>query len=238
MKDWFSAIDESLWLQPDERGAEEAAFIRKALRLRKGMSVLDAPCGAGRVCVHLAHAGCDVTGVDVNPRFIVRARKRFRAEKVKGMFAVMDLRKLDFEAEYHGIFNWGGSFGYFSDEENFDVVRRYARALRPGGRLLIDEVNRENVLRNFRAKQQSGRVTMSARWDAKTQRVHSNWVISKSGRRVNNRFFIRLYTPAQMCALFDRAGLEIDALYGGRVGEKYGRTSRRLIVVGRKPAAR
>jgi tRNA U38,U39,U40 pseudouridine synthase TruA len=46
---------------------------------------------------------------------------------------VGDLRGLDFNEEFEGVYNWGGSFGYFSDEENADVLRRYVRALRPGG---------------------------------------------------------------------------------------------------------
>ena len=61
----------------------------------------------------------------------------------------MDLRSIEFENEFHAIYNWFNSFGYFSDGENAEVVRRFARALRPGGRLLIDHLNRERILRNF-----------------------------------------------------------------------------------------
>ena len=71
-EDWTQHFAEDLWLKPDDVGAEEAAFIRKALRLRRGQSVLDAPCGAGRIAIHLAHAGCVVTGVDLRRSFIHR----------------------------------------------------------------------------------------------------------------------------------------------------------------------
>ncbi len=45
MTDWFVTLDESLWLKPDEVGEAEAAFLQKALRLRKGHRVLDARGG-------------------------------------------------------------------------------------------------------------------------------------------------------------------------------------------------
>ena len=65
-RNWFETVEDRVWLPPDAQGEQEALFIRKALHLRKGQRVLDAPCGAG------------------------------------------------------------------SDEENADLVRRFARGLRPG----------------------------------------------------------------------------------------------------------
>jgi hypothetical protein len=43
MPDWFETMEEHLWPLPDEKGEETARFIQKALRLRKGQAVLDAP---------------------------------------------------------------------------------------------------------------------------------------------------------------------------------------------------
>jgi len=49
MSDWFETMEERLWLLPvhriqirNEKGEEEARFIKKALRLRKGQAVLGA----------------------------------------------------------------------------------------------------------------------------------------------------------------------------------------------------
>jgi len=233
MPEWFHTFADRLWLRRDEIGDAEADFVRKALRLRTGQRVLDAPCGAGRITVHLANAGLDVTGIDLRPQFIRRARARFRREGIAGTFRAMDLRCLDVEGEFHGIFNWQGSFGYFSDEENADLVRRYARALRRGGRLLIDTVNREFVLRHFRAKHQAEGITMYNRWDPATQRIRGTWINRCGGRR-RNELVVRLYTPAEMRRLFERAGLRVTRLYGSFLGDTYRRGSNRMILAGRK----
>jgi len=233
-KRWFETFADELWLRPDDVGEAEAHFIRRALRLRKGRRVLDAPCGAGRIAVHLAKAGLAVTGVDLRPQFLRRARVRFRHEGLPGTFQTLDLRRLDFEEEFDGICNWQGSFGYFSDEENADLVRRYARALRKGGRLLIDQVNREFVLRHFRSSQTSEGVTMDNRWDPSSLRIKSVWVKHAGGPAKKNLVSIRLYTPTEMTALFEDAGLRVTRMYGSFLGDHYRRASNRMIVVGKR----
>ncbi|MBT3373997.1 MAG: methyltransferase domain-containing protein [Lentisphaerae bacterium] len=234
MSDWYQTFADDLWLRPDDVGAEEAAFIKKALRLREAQSVLDAPCGAGRIAIHLAHAGCNVTGVDLRRSFTDRAAARSRRERQSARFLALDLREMEFSSEFHGIYNWLGSFGYFSNTENLDVTRRYAKALRPGGRLLIDQPNRETLLRHFVARRAIRGCVTENRWDGETQRVESDRIVQRNGKTEHNRTSMRLYTPGQMRSLFERVGLDVEAMYGSHDGELYTRSSRRLIVVGRK----
>lgn len=234
MKDWTKSFAENLWLKPDESGAEDAAFIRQAIQLHKGSRVLDAPCGAGRIAIHLAHAGCVVTGIDLSASFIRRAEARFRNESQTGRFLAMDLRELRFQSEFDGICSWLGSFGYFSETENPDVLRRYVAALRPGGRLLIDQPNREAILRHFLACHTVGERTIKNRWNQTTKRMESDWIVSLDGASEHNHMSMRLYTLGEMKNLFTAAGLKVERLYGSKAGELYQRGSKRLIVVGRK----
>jgi cyclopropane fatty-acyl-phospholipid synthase-like methyltransferase len=99
MKDWTKTFAEDLWLKPDDVGAEEAAFIAKVLHLHAGQAVLDAPCGAGRIAVHLARRGCAVTGIDLRSSFTNRAVTRFQRERQHGRFMPMDFREA-FHAAY------------------------------------------------------------------------------------------------------------------------------------------
>jgi cyclopropane fatty-acyl-phospholipid synthase-like methyltransferase len=240
MPDWFETMEERHWLLPvhriqirNEKGEEEARFIKKALRLRKGQRVLDAPCGAGRIAFHLAGAGCAVTGVDLRSQFVNRARRRFRTEGLQGKFKVMDLRSLEFEQEFDGAFNWGGSFGYFSERENLELLRRYARALRPGGRVLVDQVYREYILRHFAPEKPRGDVLVRNYWDKDTQRIISRRIVN--GRNdPKNMSSMRLYTRRETEQFFEQAGLVVDAFYGSFSGEQFRRSSPRMITVGRK----
>ena len=238
MKDWTQTFAEDLWLGPDEVGAEEARFIYKALRLRKGSRVLDAPCGAGRITIHLAHAGCVVTGLDLMPSFTRRAAARFRKEGVTGRFIAQDIRRMEFDGEFDGVCCWLGGCGYFSEPENRNLIARYARALRNGGRLLVNQINREWLLRHFIVSHTKGRLTMRNRWNRRAQRVESDWMVNRDGRTEHNRLSIRLYTPRQMRDLLEEAGLTFERAYGSHHGEPFSRATRRMIVVARKSEAR
>ena len=50
------------------------ALITRALDVQPGSELLDVPCGAGRLSVALAASGFRVTGVDLSPAFLDRAR--------------------------------------------------------------------------------------------------------------------------------------------------------------------
>jgi SAM-dependent methyltransferase len=236
MPDWFETFAESLWLKPDETGAADAQFLCRALRLRQGQAVLDAPCGAGRIAFPLAQAGLQVTGGDRMETFLRRARARFRRPGLEGRFLRRDLREIDFDNEFDAVINWGGSFGYFSDEENLEVLRRYARALKPGGRLLLDQPNRERMLRHFLPVDESEIVTIRNRWDPQRQRVESVWRVNETGEEYAAS--IRLHTPAQMRRMLRKVGLEVEGMYGSSGGEACGRGTRRMVVVGSEPRHR
>jgi SAM-dependent methyltransferase len=234
MPTWFETMEDRFWLQPDDVGGEEARFILGALGLRRGDAVLDAPCGAGRVSLQLARAGCVITGLDLRQTFIRRARRRFRVAGLRGTFRVLDLRHLDIEGQFDGIVNWGGSFGYFSEADNARLVVAYVRALRPGGRLLIDQPDRGHILRHFQRVMRRGSFTLRNRWDARNQRVVTRWFGSGAEDRRNSSS-MRLYTPAQMRGLFDLGGLIVEHVQRPVMFDAWGKPLPRMVTVGRKP---
>jgi len=181
----------------------------------------------------LALAECILTGLDIRRGFLARARKRFRAEALSGTFVAGDMREIEWCCEFDGIYNWGGSFGYFDDAANADVILRYARALRPGGRLVIEQPNRENILRDFRHEVRTEKRVSRNRWDRRRERVESKYFV-RGMHRPEDRSSMRLYTPGQMCALYERAGLAVECVYGDLRGSRYSRSGQKMIVVGRK----
>ena len=233
MSAWYSTLDDSLWLAPDHTGEEEAAFLRSVLRLREGSRVLDAPCGTARIAYHLARLGCEITGVELRKSFIRQAQSRFRRHDLKARFLIGDLRDMCFDEQFHAAINWGGSFGYFADADNGALVDLYAQALRRGGRLLIDQVNRERVLRNFVRERSNGEILHKSRWDARSQRLITRRVIDGIDES-DNCSSVRLYTPGQIGHLLNKAGLSVEAFYGSHAGDLFTRSSRRMIAVGRK----
>ena len=233
MPDWFETMDDAFWLPSDDVGEREAQFVRKAMHLRRRDAVLDAPCGAGRVSFHLARSGCIVTGCDLRRAFIRRARRRFRAAGLRGTFRVLDLRRLGTENEFDAILNWAGSFGYFGEVENDELIGAFVRALRPGGHLLIEQPNREYLLRHFKPVMRTGSAVFRSRWDARSQRVITRRIVAGVEDHRNSSS-MRLYTPAQMRDLLERHGLIVQRLYRSLRFDAYGPSVPRMVIVGCK----
>lgn len=109
--------------------------------------VLDLACGKGRHSIYLNRKGFDVVGADLSEQNIAHARQ-YENERLH--FLIHDMRHVLAENEFDFILNMFTSFGYFdSDEENKEAVVAAAKALKRGGRLVIDFLNPYAVIHNL-----------------------------------------------------------------------------------------
>jgi SAM-dependent methyltransferase len=224
----------------------EADFIESTLGLPAGSAVLDLACGFGRHAVAMASRGYKMTGVDFNPRYIELATQAAAEAGVSAQWRVGDMRELDDVARYAGAYSYFTSFGYFSDPENERVIANVARALEPGGRFLLDMMNRDWVLthpqqRTWTPREDGGMLMEEITLDLPTSRVRSRQILiePQGGSRVTKEFDLRAYTCAELTALFARHGLAVDRVLGGADGGSagagagatpYSADSRRLIL--------
>ena len=88
----------------------EAIF--KKYCLKKPKSILDLGCGTGSHTVQLAKYGYNVTGIDISPAMIEKARKKAEKENVDTKFLVQDMRSLDLKTKFHCAICMFGAFGY------------------------------------------------------------------------------------------------------------------------------
>jgi SAM-dependent methyltransferase len=125
MAEWWTEFFDAdyirIYRKRDARSAgSEAAFVRKILSLRRNQRVLDVCCGYGRHALLLAAAGMRVTGVDVNPLFLRRARAAAKRAGLDVDFIQSDVRTLELKPIFDAAVNMFTSIGYFdSEEDNF-----------------------------------------------------------------------------------------------------------------------
>jgi SAM-dependent methyltransferase len=246
-RDWFRGFFDAAYVRhlrgqwSDAVTRRQVAFVTRALRLRAGSRVLDVPCGFGRHARLLARRGMRVVGVDRSPAMLAEARRHGPQPGLT--FVRADMRRLAYACEFDAVLNLYTSFGYFSPRENLDVLRRMARALKPGGRILVDHRDRE-----FDA-------TLPGRWWDRapdgtlvlqkmtlhrgTGRWSGEWTFVSPGGRPSVRALRHyVYTLAQWKRMFRAAGLRVTGAWSG-FGRPY-RAGRgpRLLVVGAKPRRR
>jgi SAM-dependent methyltransferase len=149
------------------------------------------------------------------------------------------MRQIQFKNEFDRVMILFTAFGYFDDEDNLWVLKNVRSALRPGGLLIIDSVNRDTALKNFQPvhiAEKDGNVMIDrSSFDSLTGCMHNQRVIIRNGVRTDRPFKIRFYNPSEFSELLERAGLEVYAMYGGFDAQPVSVDSRRLVVIARRP---
>lgn len=228
----------SEFLNP-ERTRRDADFLEQALEPPAGGRLLDIGCGAGRLSNLLASRGYRVTGIDVSTPFLQIAEGDAACLNLKTVeYRHQDMRAMEWEEEFDAAFCYFTTFGYFSDAENADVLRRVARALKPGGRFLVEMINRDAILRapfgqRVIERDENFQIDHS-HYDPLTGRLQTTRTIILDGRKRTGSFSVRLFTACELVHWLESNGLEYAALYG-ETGAPYSMQGIRMSVVGRKP---
>jgi len=219
-----------------EMTVQQVEFIIQALELAPGARVLDACCGEGRHCRELARRGFDVTGVDQSAESLARAR----VQEPVVTYVHQDIGEMQFDAEFDAAINMFTAFGYMDEAGNEQFLRAVARALRPGGALVLDTMSPFWLARNYRPRDwhevPCGLMLDDRRYDLVTGRIDSHVTYLAAEGKVERDTSIRAYTPTELGGLLGQVGLEAASWYGGFDASPLTLESRRLIVVARKVA--
>jgi SAM-dependent methyltransferase len=219
--------------------AAEVEFAVSALGLAPGERVLDVPCGHGRHAVELARRGLAVTGVDLSEASLELADAAARAAGVDLDLRSTDMRRLGFHAEFDAALDLFTSIGYGSETDDAAVLGGIRRALRPGGRLLLDTANRAWIEAEFapsgRHDLADGTTLFEERtFDAHSGRIESRWtLVLPAGERRRKAYSHRLYTAAELSGLVDDAGLVVERIHGDLSGAAWAVDSPRIVILAR-----
>jgi SAM-dependent methyltransferase len=189
--------------------------------------VLDLGCGSGCQTLELARRRYRVVGMDCSAKGLVRAREAARAESLTAHFAVNDPRRIPYRGEFSAVLNLRNPVGCFASErEDLECLCGARRSLRPGGKLLLDLLNREWVVRRLETGPRGAR---ESRFDLRTGRLDCS-VFTPRGGSAPYRDGLRLYSLSEIIRLLEEAGFAFQRVWGGYDGEPYWVDSLRMIV--------
>ena len=231
-----------------------------ALAARTGGPILELAAGTGRLAVPLAQQGYAVTGVDIEPAMLARARAR--AADARGG-AIADLRleagdarsvrlpdagryRLAFVA-LNSLFLMGGR------EDQQAVVATLAARLAPGGLAVVDvwlpdadDLGRYDgrvMLEYPRRDPTTGRHVVkigSAIHDAATSTVQLTTIYEEGdpgqpALRWIRRDVMRLVGADELRAFATSAGMSVESVAGGYDLEPFGPGAERAILIAVRP---
>ena len=223
---------------------EQIDGVERFLQLETRSRVLDLGCGPGRQTIELARRGHRVLGIDPSEKVLQEARQAARAERLNVHFLKNDMRQIPYRADFDAVVCFSSSFGRLTGERDDErALVSVAKALKPGGWLLLDMLNKEWLMRHFEPN--TWEPSRERRADVLLDQVSFNF---ETGRLDNHRTLLaadgsrkpifislRVYTLTELKALVARAGLTYAGGFGGFDGSAYGMDSERLIVLARRP---
>ena len=211
----------------DSQAEAEVAFALETLGLAAGDPVLDLASGNGRHLRALRRAGLRAFGVDLSEPLLASARE-------SGMDVVRaDMRAVPFLRRFRAVLSFFTSFGYFeTDDENLGVLGEIAGCLQPGGKVLMDLLNRAWLEKNLVPRSEMSR---NGHRIVEDRSIDGNRIVKRihlTGEGLEEKFVesVRLFQPEEIREGLRKAGLDPGKIYGGFEGEEFGPSNQRMIV--------
>ncbi|MCE2458005.1 MAG: class I SAM-dependent methyltransferase [Dehalococcoidia bacterium] len=246
MREWFE--DETFWeeLYPFlfsegkfDGADDEISSVLDLAGLQSG-DVLDLACGPGRHATALAKRGFRVTGLDLSPFLLRKAKGLAHKEGVGIEWVQEDMRSFERPETFDLAISLFTSFGYFDDRrEDVQVLRNVYQSLRYGGSLVMEMAGKECLARVFAPtgseKLPDGRILVEQRqvvddWS----RIRNEWIVIEGDTATTFQLEVTIYSGQELKDRLYEAGFNEVALYGGFDRSEYGLNARRLVAVARK----
>ncbi len=221
---------------------DEPFWCALGCRYRAG-SILELGCGSGRVTALLAAAGARVTGIDVSPDLLARARAQVEGLPVSLLLA--DMRRLPFRARFDLVVAPDDPFSHLlSDADRLAALRMVAAHLADGGRFVLDALWFSPDRERRGASPQGFTAAHDLEAGGRTVRVTEHWTCSAethrcsaeydydgdAGRPAHAAFEARYWTSNELDAFLAAAGLRPLRRWGDYDRRAWAPRSPRLVV--------
>lgn len=222
--DWEKFFDDHAPVYMDncftQNTVNEVDFLVEELRLKPGATILDVGCGTGRHAIELARRGYTVTGVDLSAGMLAEAEKSAKKAKVSVKWVQANAARMPIDQQFDAVICLcEGAFGLLGRgddalEQPLAILRRVARALKPGARCLF------TVLNGYAAVRRHSQADVEKNiFDPLTLSELSDFSASTFTPSNPSAMRERCFVPTELELLFRTAGLNVLHIWGGTAGD-------------------
>ena len=231
----------------EDGGYDEDCLLTEQWARSLGGPLLDLACGTGRMAIHMAKLGYQVTGVDIVPEMVARARQKAAEHAVSIEWVVADARTFHLQKQFPFIYLLENAFQFFMTREDQEaLLARVRDHLHPEGCFLFETRNPSprNLLEVRHPEPQKYTtpdgeqlvITEQQHYDPMTQIQHytRHFTFLHPGgqqREKMLRVALRYVFPQEMEALLFYNGFQIRSCYGNWQQDPLTATSPAMIYV-------
>ncbi len=220
-----------------------------------GGPIFEVGAGTGRVMFHLAKAGYEVHGIDIEPAMLDRARQLADAHpalKKRLTFIQEDIIKYKTDSTYPlVIVPYNGLMHFHEQEQQLKVLRRLHDLTTPDGLMVLDLPNPADafaaqdtdamIFEKTFLEPDSGHLVMQysvSSLDRTSQQIHINWIYDEVGgdgtvKRTLAPVIFRYFFYDEIRLLLQASGFSVEAVYGSPELDPYEDGCERMIVFAR-----
>lgn len=222
----------------EEQTRKEIEFLQRVIATPPPARILDLGCSYGRHAIPLAQRGYTVTGVDISPHLLQKARALAEKEGLRIDFIRQEMKELSFEECFDVVASIGTALGCYEEtEEDQEVLERVSRALRDGGKFILETANLPWFFRNFRPSEwltgNGGTLVLKRReFDIRKSR-RNEWItmIKEDGKKTEHYWSLRYYSCPELERMLAQVNLKVLQVLGDFDASPYTLNSQRTIVV-------
>ena len=233
--------------------ADLSMYLQFAARCHS--PILELGCGTGRLLVPLARKGYTITGVDVSPAMLERARRYVYAAGVDERVTLLeqDMRSLELEGGFGLAIAATNTFMHLlTTDDQLGALASIRRVLSPGALLILDVLNPDLgrllepggqlLLDKVMTDPQTGHSLLEMQTqtvDLAQQTVHVTLIVDEIGddasvRRTLFPFSLRYMFRSELELLLRCAGYRLEAIYGSYDLDDYTADSEIMLAVARR----
>jgi SAM-dependent methyltransferase len=189
-------------------------YVEEALAA--GGPVVELGVGTGRIAVPIARAGVRVIGVDDSAGMLAVAGEAARAAGVDGLLDLRrgDMRRPPVRARVNlVVIPFRALLHMRTEADRLTALRAARRVLRPEGRLIFDvfEPGADDIeSTHARWLEREPGIFERADWDSDARTL----TLSVRGPSGASTMTLAWLSPPEWHALLERAGFDVDAIYG------------------------
>jgi len=231
MKPWYEELFANYAEHYDQESftqgtIAEVDFIEREFGPDKSIQILDIGCGTGRHAIELNRRGYRVTGIDLSPAQLNRARQQAAKAGLAIPFIEADARNLPFREEFDAaIMICEGAFPLMeTDEMNFQILESAGRTLKPGAPFIFTTLSALFPLfhdvKEFMDQSGSLVTSKEERFDLLTFRSLSRFTFTDdTGRKNELTSNERYYSPSEIIWLLKTIGFDQIGIFGCETGK-------------------